>query len=342
LPTLFKSCRGTRKMSDPFWKDRSVLITGASGFVGYWLSEELCRQGASVTALLSSRDFSVRARPLLNFVGLKAVEGNIDDAKLLERVMCNEAVDTVFHLAANNINVGDSVSPLAIFETNIRGAYSILEACRLTRSVQRVVIASSREAEELHAIDNNSELERRQRHPYQASKISAELIAQAYNDTYNVPVVISRSDNIYGGRDFNWNRLIPGTIRSLYYGEPPILRSNGEIKRDYVFIQDIVAAYLALAKRASDADVRGQTFHFATGANISGLDIVNLLCEVACRSDLKPIIINHSKNERINQPRPLHRERDILGWESKCQIQEGLRLTFSWYQDYFSQADARN
>jgi CDP-glucose 4,6-dehydratase len=328
-------------MSDPFWKDRNVLITGASGFVGYWLSEELCRHGAHVTALLSSRDFDVRAVPLLSFPGLKAVEAKIDDTDILARVMFNETIDTVFHLAANNINVGNSVSPLAIFETNIRGTYSILEACRLTRTVQRVVIASSGEAEELYAIDDNSKLERRRRHPYQASKIAAELVAQAYSDTYNVPLVISRFDNIYGGRDFNWNRLIPGTIRSLYYGEPPILRSNGEIKRDYVFIKDIVAAYLALAKKVSNSEVRGQTFHFATGKNCSSLDIVNLLCEFAGRSDLKPIIVNHSKNERINHPRPLYRERDILGWECKFQIEEGLRRTFNWYQDYFSQADGR-
>lgn len=325
------------------WKYHSVFITGAAGFIGSWLSEKLARQGARVTALVWPGDEETRWRPFLDFDGVEVVRGYVQDAEALGRILRDANADTVFHLAAINVNIGTSVPPLAIFETNIRGTWSVLEACRLTPRVGRVVIASSREAEEARG---NQPLgapagSHRKRHPYQVSKMSAELVTEAYSDTYDMPVAISRSDNVYGGRDLNWNRLIPGTVRLLLNGEAPTLRSDGMLSRDYVYVEDIVNAYLSLAVRATDPGVRGEVFHFATGVDTSVLEIVMHLCELVGRPDLRPIILNQSTGERVNQERSTKREHELLGWTSRVDIREGLRSTVEWYRKYFSETSAR-
>lgn len=314
-----------------------MFITGAAGFVGSWLSEELCRQGARVTALVWPGDDEAHWRPLLDFDGVEAVKGYVEDAAGLTRILRDANADTVFHLAAINVNIGTTVSPLAIFETNVRGTWSMLEACRLIPTIGRVVIASSREAEEVRStrLPEAPQGPRRKRHPYQASKMSAELVAQAYSDTYDMPIAISRSDNVYGGRDLNWNRLIPGTVRSILSGEAPTLRSDGTLTRDYVYIKDMVNAYLNLAARAADPGVRGETFHFATGTGTSVLEIVTHLCELTGRSDLKPVILDQAIGERVNEERSTRREHDLLGWTSCVDIRDGLRSTVEWYRKYF-------
>ncbi len=314
-----------------------MFVTGAAGFVGSWLTEELGRQGARVTALVWPGDEDAHWQPLLDFAGVDMVKGYVEDAAGLERILRGAGTDTVFHLAAINVNIGAAVSPLAVFETNIRGTWSVLEACRLTPGIERVVVASSREAEDGASGELSAAppAPRRKRHPYQASKMSAELVAQAYSDTYDLPVAISRSDNVYGGRDLNWNRLIPGTVRALLSGAPPLLRSDGTLTRDYVHIDDMVRAYLILAARAADSGIRGETFHFATGTGTSTLEVVSRLCEVVGRPGLKPVILSQSTGERLNQEHSTERERDLLGWTSRVSIQEGLCSTVEWYRNYF-------
>lgn len=320
------------------WKGRNVFVTGAAGFVGSWLSEELAAQGACVTALV--RDVGEgdgRQRPFLDFDGIDLVTGCVEDVVRIRRILDNANADTVFHLAAVNINVGPAVSPLAIFESNIRGTWSVLEACRLTPGIERVVVASSREAVEYPGATSSAadSVLHRKRHPYQASKISAELIAQAYADTYDLPVAISRSDNVYGGRDLTWNRLIPGAVRSILRDESPILRSDGRLMRDYIHVDDMVAGYLSLAARAAGAGVRGEVFHFASGINTSALAIVLQLCEIANRPDLKPIIQKQSQSERVDQEHSTEREREFLGWTCRVGLRDGLRSTVEWYRKYF-------
>ncbi len=320
-----------------YWKLRSVFITGAAGFVGSWLCEELSRLGARVTALV----LPGHEKPLLGSLSstgnVETVIGCVEDTDFITRTLQRANTETVFHLAAINANIGTTISPTSIFETNIRGTWSILEACRMTPSVGSVVIASSREAEDSRSAFHSevASVSRRKRHPYQVSKISAEIISQAYFDTYNIPVVISRSDNIYGGRDLNWNRLIPGTVRSLLSSEAPFLRSDGTLTRDYVYIKDIVNAYLMLASRATEPGIRGEVFHFATGVNTSALEIVNLLCELTGRYDLKPVILNQSTGERVNQDVLTVRDRNLLGWTSRVGIRYGLQSTVNWYRNYF-------
>jgi CDP-glucose 4,6-dehydratase len=316
------------------WSGRSVFVTGAAGFVGSWLTEALCRRGARVTALVWPGDDDARWRPLLDFEGVTAVRGCVEDPVSMADLIQAANADTVFHLAAINVNIGTAVSPLAIFETNVRGTWNVLEACRVTPTIERVVVASSREAEDGSDADPAAAPRCRNRHPYQASKMSAELVAQAYSDTYDMPIVISRSDNVYGGRDLNWNRLIPGAVRSLLGGEAPVLRSDGTLKRDYVYVDDMVRAYLLLAARAGDPGVRGEMFHFATGVSTSTLEIVRELAELTGRADLRPVTASGSVGERVNQERSTTRERDVLGWTSQVRIKEGLHSTVNWYREH--------
>lgn len=313
------------------WKDRKVFLTGASGFVGSGLLARLAREGAVVTALVTPGSRSLRLPASGN---VRVAEAFVEDAEAVGKSLREAEADTVFHLAAINTNVGTNVSPLNIFETNICGTWNVLEACRVIPGVERVVLASSREAEvESLALGTPDQPRANRRfRPYQVSKISAELVAQAYCDTFNLPVVISRSDNIYGEGDLNWNRLIPGTCRALLEGKAPVLRSDGSLARDYVYIADMVDAYLSLAARAGNAGIMGEVFHFATGKGTTALEIVSQLCEFAGKPDLKPVVLNESKEERVNEPRDISRAFKLLGWSSGTQMKDGLRQTFDWYR----------
>ena len=206
------------------------------------------------------------------------------------------------------------------------------------------MVASSREADDLPGLgpDGATAASRRKRHPYQVSKISAELVAQAYCDTCDMPVAVARCDNVYGGRDLNWNRLIPGTIRSLLDGQAPTIRSDGSLERDYVYVEDMVRAYLALAARLNDPAVRGEVFHFATGVSSSVLSVVTRLGELVGRPDLQHVVRNESAGERVNEPRSTERERATLGWESRVDLARGLDLTVDWYRQYFGRGSAVN
>ncbi len=317
---------------------RRVFITGAAGFVGSWLTESLLTLGARVYALVWPGDDESHWWSFLDQADVEVVKGVVEDYVGIERILRRARIETVFHLAAINVNIGTGVSPLSIFETNIRGTYSVLEACRLNHGVEQIVIASSREAEENQVVVVSGSVlsgVHRKRHPYQVSKISAELVAQAYCDTYGLPVCIARSDNVYGGRDLNWMRLIPGTIRLLMKAQAPVIRSDGSLMRDYVYIEDMVEAYLRLAAKLRYPEIRGEVFHFATGVSTSALLIVSNLCELVGQPDLKPVVLNESTGERINQERSTERERTLLGWESRVDIAQGLRLTVDWYRNYF-------
>jgi CDP-glucose 4,6-dehydratase len=307
------------------WQGRSVFVTGAAGFVGSWLCDALAKRGARVTGLVRPDDQGGPWRPFLEASGVSIAPAFVEDPPAIERIVRDCGAEAVFHLAAVNINVGTSVSPLVVFETNVRGTWSVLEACRVAGTVRRAVVASSREAEQPRKV-----------HPYPASKISAELIARAYADTYELPVAISRSDNVYGGRDFNWNRLIPGTLRLLLNGEAPRLRSDGTLLRDYVYVDDMVDAYLRLAARAGDAGVRGEMFHFATGVGTSAQSVVAELCELAGTPQLRPVVLNETSGERVDPPRSTERERAVLGWTSAVSLHDGLRRTFDWYRAHLS------
>lgn len=315
------------------WNARRVLVTGAAGFVGSWLVERLVVSGAEVTAFVQDgQGESVRVQGFAER-GVRIVVGRVEDFAGVRNAIERACVDTVFHLAADNRNIGSDASPLSVFETNIRGTYCVLEACRVCPSVRGVILASSAEAA---AVARGPDEPARKRHPYEVSKISAEQVAQAYSDTYGLPLAIARSDNIYGGGDFNWCRLIPGTILALHEGRRPTLRSDGTLRRDYVFVVDMVDAYLRLAERLDDQAVRGGVFHFATGVGTSALDVVDRLRSLMNRPDLEPEVMRASLGERIDQDRSTDREWRLLAWRSKTGLETGLADTVRWYEEHFA------
>ncbi len=313
------------------WTSRRVLVTGADGFVGRWLVRVLSENGAQVLGLVwSGSSVAGETTRVVDDHGSKVVRGDVRDYGFVSQLIEDSGVDLVYHLAAINTNTGPSILPYDVLDTNIRGVYTVLEACRTAPREVQLVVASSEEAGDCFMHNEGRKL-----HPYMTSKASAELLVRAYVDTYNLPAVVVRSSTVYGGGDFNWGRLIPGTIRAVLHGRPPVIRSNGLLQRDYVFIEDVVRGYLAIAMKMEQPAARGRLFHLATGISTSVLDAVNRICCITGRPDLKPQVMNEKYYERGSTSYVPVLEGDVLGWKSIYSLDAGLTQTCAWYREYF-------
>jgi CDP-glucose 4,6-dehydratase len=322
-------------MKDKFWKDRNVFVTGCTGLLGSWLTKALVEKGANVIGLI--RDLVPKSN--LNWSGfndkITIVRGEIEDYFLLERVINEYEIDTVFHLAAQTIVNIANRNPLSTFETNIGGTWNVLEACRRAPLVRRIVVASSDKAygdQEKLPYDENTPLAGR--HPYDVSKSCADLLCRAYFETYNLPVCVTRCGNFYGGGDLNFNRIVPGTIRSVLNNEPPVIRSDGTLVRDYFYIEDAVEAYLLLAEKMKNKDIHGEAFNFSNELQITALDMVDKIIEVM-DSNLKPVILNEATNEIKHQYLSAQKAKRIIKWQPRYTLEEGLEKTVNWYRVFF-------
>ena len=318
-----------------FWRDRSVLVTGGTGLLGSWLVPRLRDAGANVVCLV--RDWVpqselVRSRHIEQ---VNTVRGDIADRDLIERALGEYEVEVVFHLAAQTIVGIANRNPLSTFSTNIGGTWNILEACRRSPKVASIVVASSDKAygdQEHLPYDETMRLQGR--HPYDVSKSCADLLAQTYAATYNLPVAITRCGNFYGGGDLNWNRVVPGTIRSVLRNERPVIRSDGKFVRDYFYIEDGAAAYMMVAERlASDPSLRGQAFNFSNESQISVLEIVDFILR-KMKSSLQPEILNQASHEIRHQYLSAERARTVLNWHPKFTLDSGLDRTVAWYREF--------
>lgn len=323
-----------------FWQDRPVFVAGASGLLGSWLIKRLLELHADAVCLV--RDWVpqselVRAGTIER---VRVVRGDLEDVSLLERILGEYEIDTVFNLAAQTIVPIANRNPLSTFESNIRGTWSVLEACRRTPTVKQIVIASSDKAYGEHSrLPYTEEYALQGTHPYDVSKSCSDLIAHAYAATFGLPVGITRCGNFYGGGDINWNRIIPGTIRSVIRGKRPIIRSDGRYVRDYFYVEDAVQANILLAERlANDRRLYGQAFNFSNEQPMSVLDIVNLVLKLM-RSELKPEIRNDATGEIREQYLSSAKARRILGWRPIFTIKEGLERTIEWYRTFLRQTD---
>ncbi|MHB1688305.1 MAG: NAD-dependent epimerase/dehydratase family protein [Ignavibacteriaceae bacterium] len=321
--------------TNKFWQGRRVLVTGAFGFVGTWLMRNLASQDSNVFAFVLPEHFSRLSPEFVGNPNIQLLPGNVNDYSSTENTILSLNIDSIFHLAAVNTNFKLDSSPKSLFDTNIRGTYNVLESALIASTVKRIVIASSREVEDCQQTNEEDVYRRPIRRPYQVSKISAELIAQAYHDTYGLPVTVARCSNIYGGGDLNWNRLIPSSIRQILSDTPPKIRSDGKLKRDYIYIEDIIRAYLMLGDMAGDEGVSGGIFSFGTGKLFSVLDVVGKIATLAGKTELRPIILNESNDERVDESYTFEREEKILGWTSRIDIEVGLSQTLDWYKSYF-------
>jgi CDP-glucose 4,6-dehydratase len=323
-----------------FWKGRNVFVTGCTGLLGSWLTKSLVEKGAEVTGLV--RDLVPTSN--LNWSGfnqkINIIRGELEDFLRLERILNEYEIDTVFHLAAQTIVSIANRNPLSTFASNINGSWNILEACRGIDKVSRIIVASSDKAygtyEVLPYTENAPLLGA---HPYDVSKACADLIARAYYITYNLPVCITRCGNFFGGGDLNFNRIVPGTIRSVIYGKRPIIRSDGTYIRDYIYILDAVDAYMLLAEKMDNKSIHGEAFNFSNEIQMTVLEITKLILKLMGRTDLMPEILNTAKGEIKHQYLCAEKAKSLLHWKSHYKIEEGLKETIKWYQEFFKHRD---
>jgi CDP-glucose 4,6-dehydratase len=316
------------------WQGRGVLVTGASGMVGSWLARAMVEHRARVVALV--RDWEPQSdlmQPEL-LAGISVVSGCLEDYRTVERALNEHECDTVFHLGAQAVvSVGER-SPLQTFESNVRGTYHVLEACRrLAPLVKRVVVASSDKAYgESAELPYREEMPLRAVNPYDVSKACTDLLAQTYAATYGLPVAVSRCGNI------NWSRIVPGTIRSLLRGERPVIRGDGLHTRDYIYVRDVVGAFLTLAEQLEPKGLRGEAFNFSTGRQMRVLDLVEAISVAMGRTDLSPIVLNEVHGEIRDQTLSSAKALRVLGWEPACSLEEGLGETVEWYRRYLTRS----
>lgn len=323
-----------------FWNGKCVLVTGATGLVGSWLVKALLERQARVITLIRDADPQselIRSKTILKTT---VVNGALEDFSAIERAVNEHEVDTVIHLGAQTI-VGTALrNPLPTFESNIRGTYNLLEVCRLHKNlVKRIVIASSDKAYGSSLqLPYTEDMPLHGQHPYDVSKSCTDLLSTSYAHTYNLPIAISRCGNIFGGGDLNWSRIVPGTIRTLYHEIAPEIRSNGLYTRDYLYIQDIVEAYLTLAQAVERDDVRGQGFNFGPNRPYNVLEIVTALQQLMNRTDLQPRILNQAKGEIQDQTLCSKKAERLLGWKPAYTLEAGLKETIQWYHSYLEEA----
>jgi len=318
------------------WLGRSVFVTGCTGLLGSWLVQELLERGATVVGLI--RDRVPQSRLFRDQIdrNLISVTGAVEDLSLLERSLNEYEIETVFHLAAQTIVGIANRNPLSTFETNIKGTWTLLEACRRVSTVQRIIVASSDKAYGTQPqLPYTEDSPLQGQHPYDVSKSCADLIATTYHQTYQLPICVTRCGNLYGGGDLNFNRLIPGTIRSILYRERPIIRSDGKFIRDYFYVKDAALAYLDLAGKMDDDAIIGKAFNFSTEQQYTVLDMVEMIRKVMGNSDLPPLILDQATCEIPHQYLSAQRARELLGWRPKYSLELGLAETIAWYRDYF-------
>lgn len=318
-----------------FWRDRPVLVTGATGLVGGWVVGRLVDLGAEVVCLVRDRvpRSLVLGTSLHDRVTL--VHGDVGDQRLLERALGEYEIDCVIHLAAQTIVGVANRNPVSTFESNIAGTWALLEAVRRSPTVGSVVLASSDKAYGSQPVQPyDEEMPLQGRHPYDVSKSCADLIGQSYAETYRLPVAITRCGNFFGGGDLNWSRLIPGTIRSVLRGEPPVIRSDGTWVRDYFYVEDGAEAYLLLARRLrEEPTLAGESFNFSSEEKLTVLEIVERLLQIMS-SDLRPDVQATARHEIPFQQLSAAKARSVLGWRPGFSLEEGLRRTVDWYRAF--------
>jgi len=322
-----------------FWRARPTLVTGGTGLLGGWLTRRLVDDGADVVCLV--RDWVPQSELVASgsLARVRTVRGDVRDQALLERILGEYEIDTVFHLAAQTIVGVAQRNPVSTFESNIQGTWSLLEACRRSPRVKSIVVASSDKAygdQERLPYDEETPLQGK--HPYDVSKSCADLIAHSYAVSYGLPVAITRCGNFYGGGDLNWNRLVPGTIRSVLHGERPVIRSDGTLVRDYFYVEDGVGANVRLAEALrARPELAGEGFNFSNEIQVTVLDLVRRILS-HMGSSLEPDVRNEATHEIKHQYLSAAKARRLLDWAPSFELDAGLERTVTWYRDFLYHA----
>jgi len=322
-----------------FWRDRRVFVTGATGLVGSALTRTLLELGADVVALV--RDWVPGSALVKDRVieRVTVVRGDIRDQDLLTRVLAEYEIATVIHLAAQTIVPIANRNPVSTWESNVAGTWRLLEACRQNPKVSEVVLASSDKAYgEVTDLPYREDTPLQAVFPYDASKACGDIIAKSYARSFGVPAAVTRCGNFFGGGDLNWNRLVPGTVRSILRGEAPVIRSDGTLVRDYIYVEDAVGAYLTLAEQLCHRrDLAGEAFNFSTGERQSARALVDRILG-HMGSNLAPDVRNEASNEIPHQYLDATKAREVLAWRPGFGLDEGLKKTIAWYRQQLEAA----
>lgn len=323
-------------MKNSFWKDRRVFVTGATGMLGSWLVKYLLKLKAHIVVLIQDSNPQSELYRSKDIDDVTVVNGALEDFATLERAINQYDVETVFHLGAQTIVGTAERFPLATFEANIRGTYNLLEACRLHKNlVKGIVVASSDKAYGEHPkLPYREDAPLRGRHPYEISKTCADLIAQSYFHSYQLPVAVIRCGNIYGGGDLNWSRIVPGTIRSFLANESPVIRSDGKFVRDYVYVKDVARTYVDVAEHLDEKKFWGEAFNCSNESPVTVLEIVKTIQDLMTCGHLKPKILNSARGEIFSQYLSSLKLRRMLKWKPQFDLKRGLSETIEWYHEF--------
>lgn len=326
------------KQIEGFWAARRVLVTGASGLVGSHLVAALLSRSADITVLIRDQDPRSALFRSGDIARVQSVGGTLERVEDVERAIAESGCSVMFHLGAQTIVGVGMQAPLMTFESNVRGTYNVLEACR-RHAVDRLVLASSDKAYGASDHPYTEEDPLLARSPYDVSKAAGDLIAQGYHASYASPLAILRCGNTYGGGDLNWSRLIPSTIRSFFKGQAPEIRSDGLYVRDYVYVADVVSAYCAVAEALDRPEVAGQAFNVAAGQDATVLEVVRTIAELIGGRLPEPQILNVTKGEIREQRLDTTKVRRVLGWSPKVSLRDGLGETIAWYRSYLGASE---
>ncbi len=320
-----------KKKQSSYWNNRKVLITGHEGFLGSWLTRSLVEQGADLCGI--DIDQTKKSLILKDVRGkFKSIYGDVGDYSFVSDKISTFNPQVVFHLAAEAIVGTANKNPLKTFHANIQGTWNILEASRDKDFIESIVVASSDKAYGTHKKLPYTELAALQgEHPYDVSKSCADLICRSYFVTFGIPVCVTRCGNIYGPGDYNFSRLIPDAIRSFILNQQFMIRSNGKFTRDYIFVQDVVDAYMLLAQSIKKFKLAGQAFNFSCETPISVLKLFQKLKSISAKN-IPPKILNQAKNEIPHQYLSSTKAKKILKWKPQYSLDEGLKETFAWYK----------
>lgn len=317
-----------------FWESRGVFVTGGTGLIGSWVVKRLLEAGARVVLLVKDAPPTSELVRSGDIGRCTVVYGRLEDYAAIAEAINVYETEAVLHLGAQTLVGAAHRDPLGTLETNVRGTYHVLEACRaLRRIVGRVVVASSDKAYgDKDVLPYTEEMSLDARNTYDVSKSCTDLVSQAYARTYSLPVAVTRFGNVYGGGDLNLSRIVPGTIRALHHGERPVIRSDGTLTRDYLYVEDVAAGYLRLAEALDDPALHGQAFNFSGDTHLSVLDMVARIRALMGCGHLEPLIRNTAEAEIRHQSLSAAKAHRLLGWKTEIGLDEGLARTIAWYR----------
>jgi dTDP-glucose 4,6-dehydratase len=315
-----------------YWRGKTVLLMGATGFLGGWMARRLLELEVKLLCIVS------RDKPASQFFATDlhkhatVYAGSVYDPKVIGAVFSDHPVDAVFHCAYGADVNRVLTEPLECFRSSVESTWLLLETIRLQHPQCVTVVSSSDKAYGAQEVPYREEQGLRPVHPYEVAKASQDLAAQCYGKVFGLPVAVTRCANYFGGFDFNLTRLVPGTLRSVFQGQAPVLRSDGTYTRDYLYIEDAVDAQLLVAERLAAGDsIRGEAFNFSYGDGIKTIDLVKRLIALS-GSDVAPVIANNATSEIKHLLLDSSKARRLLDWQPRVGFEAGLKETVDWYR----------